>query len=406
VAQPRLSASPRPVEKKHEVDEHRLASADGQETPGAGTGALIVNPDRIRHFGPTDGAAFCLVTNPGLVEKFAFGAARKYSSAKIVALPDDRPLHALFGAEIPESSHVLVISPEKFLTSPEAQSLGRRKLIVMPCASTPCGRDAIAHFLAVVERSDPEREAAFVDRFFKLGEASDRLEFVDDEYGTRAVLKHLDESYEWNVQAALLDWGDQQIAPSGEISVVPGSIMEFDPSLALALDGEIALKGALAVHCGAVSYYEPDRSRLFESLSTIREHAVVVRVREGRIAEVRATHRLSEPAAEALTALIEIDSRYATIWECGFGINAEHVLFGGNCGMNESYGGPSGCCHWGLGLTPFTQYALIILCPQTRALGKDGAHLAGPALRGTGASETAAVGMGRVKKGPCGCYPS
>ena len=33
--------------------------------------------------------------------------------------------------------------------------------------------------------------------------------------------------------------------------------------------------------------------------------------------------------------------------------------------MNEVYGGTEGCLHWGLGLTPYTQYHLDIISPGT-----------------------------------------
>jgi hypothetical protein len=33
------------------------------------------------------------------------------------------------------------------------------------------------------------------------------------------------------------------------------------------------------------------------------------------------------------------------------------------------YGGTEGCLHWGLGLTPFTQYHLDIISPGTSVIG-------------------------------------
>jgi len=48
--------------------------------------------------------------------------------------------------------------------------------------------------------------------------------------------------------------------------------------------------------------------------------------------------------------------------EIGFAHNVTLQLLDGNHAMNEVYGGlnegSDGCLHWGLGLTPYTQYHL------------------------------------------------
>lgn len=46
--------------------------------------------------------------------------------------------------------------------------------------------------------------------------------------------------------------------------------------------------------------------------------------------------------------------------------NAQYLgIRRGNHAMNEVYGGRNGAMHWGLGLTPFTQYHLDIITPGT-----------------------------------------
>ncbi|OAB55234.1 hypothetical protein AY600_14145 [Phormidium willei BDU 130791] len=389
--------------------EERRADAGGR--PGEPR-VVDLNPGRLRHFGPPEGASFVFVTNADLVERFRFETQHPYHEVRTLAFDGETSFEDFLERNVPEPAHILLVSPHHLVVSPEEENLGKRKLIVMPCNSTPTDFGAVAHFLKVMERSDPEREEAFVDAFFELGRASEQLEFVDERYGTRAVFRHLNDDYEWNQQAGPVGWGEQQIAPSGELSAVPGSIMEFDPSLVLDIEGELALQGVLAIHSGAPSYLEEDRKRLHQSLATIRDHAVIAKVRGGKIVELTASDPACAPAARTLEAMIELDSRYATLWECGFGINTELSLLEGNIGMNEPYGGAHGCSHWGVGLTPFTQYALIILCPGTRVLGKDGRRLVGPdpmaeadrpVRRGARAGKG---GMQRVtKNGACGCYP-
>jgi hypothetical protein len=110
-----------------------------------------------------------------------------------------------------------------------------------------------------------------------------------------------------------------------------------------------------------------------------------------------ASSRSSAPPT-LLEALFAIDSRYRVLWEIGIGINTELEPLPGNAGMNETYGAEEGVVHWGLGLTPYTQYALILLTPECRVLDSQGATLAGP-----GPSRGLRAGMVRRKAPGCGC---
>ena len=78
-----------------------------------------------------------------------------------------------------------------------------------------------------------------------------------------------------------------------------------------------------------------------------------------------------------LEALFRIDSRYRKVWELGFAINTRHELLPGNTAMNETFGGTAGTLHFGLGLTPYTQYHLDIICPLTRVLSDRDEELIG-----------------------------
>lgn len=340
---------------------------------------VIVHPERYRQFGEPGGASFCLITNLDLVDRFLIQDGGAYRSTKTVTFDVGDSVDDVLRTAVPERAHVLVISPQWLFRSPIPEQLGRtRKLLAMPCNSTPTSLSAIARFLEVMERTDPQAQQVMADRFFELAESSDQLEIVDDRYGTRAVFHHLAADFEWNLQAGVLEWGDQQIAPAGEISALPTQVMRFDPSLRLEIDGELALSGQPIVHSGMPSFSRSDQARVHERLAGARSHAVIATVRGGVVTGLRATHPDAEPAAQMLESLFEVDSRYRIIWELGVGINAALELVPGNLGMNEVYGGRNGTVHCGFGLTPFTQYAIIVLCPGSRLSGRDRAVLAGP----------------------------
>ncbi|MEH2082226.1 MAG: hypothetical protein V7K89_20275 [Nostoc sp.] len=333
---------------------------------------ITIRPGSYRQFGPSEDCIFYLVTNTDIVEQFLIEKSGAYTDYRTVTYDQEGSFEAILQNQIPENSHIFVVSPNCFFRSPNPEVLGdKRKLIAMASNSTPTPLEAVKHFLGVIERTDPYAQAEFADRFFELGQKSDRLEIVDEEYGTRAIFDHLNDKYEWNLQAGPLEWGEQQIAPSGEISVLPADIWEFNPNLYLAINGEIAFRGLPILHSGEPSFLREDQARIFSQLRHMKQHALIAKVEQGVVTDLHPTHPDVEPAAEMLKAMGAVDSRYLTIWELGFAINTSLDLLWGNYAMNEVYGGTSGALHFGLGLTPYTQYHLDLICPGIRVYGKD-----------------------------------
>ncbi len=365
--------------------------------------SIEVRPARLRQLGDPRGVTFCVITTRGLLGELAIEAPG-YDAVQTFVVDRTEDFERLLLTEVPERAHVLVVSPEVFFRSPSPEVLGPgRKLLGMACNSTPANRDTIAHFLQAMEQTDPERMDGFADSFIERGRSCRYLQLVDTKWNVRATFEHLHESYEWNQQAGSLDWGEQQIAPAGEISVLPMSILEFDESRSLAIDGHIALCGPPILHSGTPSFARADQLRLYESLATMQHTAVIARVEAGVITRLEAAGPAAAPACRSLEALFAVDSRYRTLWEVGFAVNTALRLLPGNNAMNEVYGGKQGVVHWGLGLTPYTQYHLDIISPGTRVLddagntlfGADGQDDAQRARRG-GGDELAAVAEGRA----------
>src|SRR2546421_13038429 len=334
---------------------------------------IVVYPSRLRQFGPPEGSPFCFVTNSELADRFRVEPDGAYAGYESLTFDEGESFEDLLARRIPEPAHVFVSSPNAFFQSPPPDRIGpRRKLMAMACNSTPTPMEVVEHFLRVIERTDPKEQQAFADRFFERVEAADHLEMVDEACGTRAVFEHFSQDYEWNQQAGPIDWGTQQIAPSGEISVLPINILKFNQALRLTINGELAFRGQPILLSGTPSFSREDQARIYEKLARMRDHAVIRAVSDGTITEIRPSHPDVASTARMMQAMFEVDSRYRIVWEIGFALNTSLTILPGNYAMNEVYGGTEGALHWGLGLTPYTQYHLDIICPGVRVVGPGG----------------------------------
>ena len=333
---------------------------------------------RLSAFGDSKDSVFCLITSRELAGIFVVNPGPNYSKSEILTFDGNMDFGHFVVDQVPLNSHVLTVLPNAYVRSPSPAELGpQRKLAVMACASTPTSVEAIAHFLAMGERSDPEEENRRADAFFTRGQETESLSFTDDRFGTVATFRHLEESLVWHEQAGSLGWGEQQLFPSGEVSVLSVSVFGQDIDRTLDIEGEIALCGAAILHSGTPSFLPEDQQRIYQELTTLADHAVILELKDGRVTSVHETSRAAAPAARMLEKMMDVDSRYAILLEIGFGINSTIELFPGNTAMNEVYGGRSGAVHFGLGLTPYTQYHLDVICPHIKVLGTEGQVLFG-----------------------------
>lgn len=339
---------------------------------------IQIQPSHFKNFGDSDNSSFCLVTTPEHEHLFSFNEDSKYRESRIFTMRPEDQFSTLVQNSIPENAHILVILPQIYFQSPKPEVLGeKRKLGVLACYSTPTSTETIEHFIRIAEKTDPALQDQMSDTFFHLGEAAECMRFVDREHGTEAAFAHLEENLSWHEQTGFLQWGQQQLFPSGEISVLPVQVFGQNIDSQFQINGSLALKGRPVLHSGTPSFLPEDQERIFQELATMEDHAVIATIRDGIITEFEATHSASEPAARMLRHMCQVDSRYQTLLEIGFGINTKLDLFPGNSAMNEVYGHECGSIHWGLGLIPFTQYHLDIICPGTLVEGKSGEHIFG-----------------------------
>ena len=320
---------------------------------------------------------FTLVTNSQYADAFVI-EDMSYGSTSILSFEDGEDFAALLRGT-PDDAHVLTALPDCLVHSVAPEVLGNRKLLIMACRSGRTSLEAIDHFLRAGETTDPSEQEAFAESFFAAGEAAEYLEIIDEEYGTRARFNHLHPSYEWHEQLGVLAPGDQQVFPSGEIAcfLVPLKVKELDQRVSFDVEGKLTLRGRLIVQSGPPSFLVEDQERIYERLSTMAEHAVVVDVKEGDIVSVEPTHEHARPAADMLEALFSVDSRFSRIYEFGFAFNPHVTPWPGNTAMNEVCGGESGQLHAGLGMLPHTQYHIDVFLEGTKIVDHTGSVVFG-----------------------------
>jgi len=359
---------------------------------------LTVRPAALRQFGTTD-RAFYLVTDADLVPRFSIADDGRASAAIVPAVGGADVSRIV--RELPDESDVLIAAPGCFVDGSGLDDIGGRRVAVMPCGSTPVRPDQLRYFLGVLERTDPLAQEKRATEFFDAVGGGGTVRLLDDARDATCVFDALDDSYVWNQQAGELSPGEQQIAPAGELSVLPMEITEFDPARRLRLTGTLALRGEPIVHAGYPDAPDRQQAELYARLTVLRRQAVLAELEEGVIVHLRpaqAGSAVNEAAAALLTEVLDAEPRYRTVWELGVGINTAMKPVPANCGLNEVYGADRGVVHLGVGLTPFTAFALTFLCPDTR-LTVDGETVIG--------GSTPAATSRRLtynREASCGCH--
>lgn len=363
---------------------------------------VTVQPSSFRQFG-TPADTFCIVVDEEFVDEFSVAPAAPYTRCMIVPIGPDGDLGKLLSADIPATADVVAICRRAFLSSPDAATIGPgRRIVVLPCASTPVTADQIRYFLRVIERTDPAAQEAVADRFFEAVKNASHLRIIDAEHGTSCRFDPFGGGYVWNQQAGFLGPGEQQIAPAGELSVLPMDITEFDEDRRLALSGTLVLLGWPIVHAGYDRALDTEQADLYERLVPLRRNPLTLTVEDGRITDVRDAGGTAEGTAlvAVFDELFTEEPRYRSIWELGFGINTGMEVSPANCGLNETYGAADGVVHIGLGLTPFTKFALTFICPTASLVDDAGTLVLGNRAVG----EQGRRRVNRVRSAGCGCH--
>jgi hypothetical protein len=382
----------------------RAAAGGSQCLPGREAFMISIEADRIASFGTVESdTTFVLVTNTRLVPEFTIVTEGKYARTLIVAHDSDAPLTPQLGTTIPERSHILSVLPDTLLHSVPRAALKQFKLLIMACRSGRIGLDGIAHFLKCGYATDVESQQGAASEFFRKGEASKSLRLLNHTCGSACDFDHLNDVYEWHEQTGFLEWGDQQVYPAGEVAcfAVPLYLDNLEKGAVVSLNGTIALHGLPIVQSGPPSFQLEDQLRIYTALSVLVDSTIILTVRDGVILDHRASDVVAAPAADMLSCLFAVDSRYRNVYEIGFSINEQLEPWEGNAAMNEVWGQGGGNVHLGLGMLPHTQYHLDLFCAGTSVQNERGEHVFGPISVASDPKPSGALRRTRSAGCPC-----
>lgn len=355
---------------------------------------ITVYPEKIAAFGARDAENFCLVTNSRYIDSFEISSDNNYCARKIIAYDASEPFKNLIvRGSIPPLAHVLVISPEHLIHSIEESLLDEIKLLIMACKSGPTALAAIQFFLEIGYATSITFQQQFVDRFFSSLESSEMLRIEDREHGLPCSFDHISEKYEWHEQCGALQWGDQQVFPSGEIACfsVPLYSEELLVERTCQLSGEMVLRGPVIVQSGTPSFRKDDQCRIHDALTIPADSGLHITINDGIVVAHRALDARAVAAERMFSSLFHVDSRYRTVYELGFSFNDFETPWDGNTAMNEVWGPAGGRMHIGLGMLPFTQYHIDMFLMGSTLFANDGSYIFG------------ARTLRRSKTGQCPC---
>jgi hypothetical protein len=280
--------------------------------------------------------------------------------------------------------HIFCITSDSPFTSPLPDQLADSKLGVLPLFSTGFSVPKLEKALEIIFQLDYGSQYARSKELLSYLTEFDKITFEFGKHQTTLDLSSSgSQTYFFN-QSGSIESGRQSVLPNGEVSLLTDGHGRYSSQSRFAMDGEIVLHGYPILHRGHCPCrticaqtlceakqpnemnYQAERryvstetqERIFWDLEAMAKYACLARVKDGVIESMR-TFNGSNSFVKRLNRMFESDENYRKIHEIGFGLNpCKGFFYGGNFLPNEMRFG----VHFGLGLTPYTEFHLDLAC--------------------------------------------
>lgn len=320
------------------------------------SGRVSFSPDQLRQlFGGELGDVFLFVASPGARATVALDPS---TDVEVRELHWDGPqsrsallAELASGRSAGRRTSVLWIADDEF-EHYQPEELEDAKLVAISSFSAPLTLQSLAKSVEIVTTGDYDHELEIEAQFLDLLDEAETIRFVCPEFGTSAVFRH-QEADHWFSLHGPLDWGQQTVLPTGELSALVNASGDFVEEDSFAVDGQIVLRGQPVVHRGSHEMSLEATKEMYGKLSAMADHPAVLDLENGFITAVNAPGGGTNPFVDALRALFADDARYAKIHELGFGTNVTcRPLVRDNFFANERFPG----VHLGIGLGGYTPF--------------------------------------------------
>lgn len=330
----------------------------------------LVSPDRITQLPEKVGKDFYLLIPPAFAGLVSLANTKVYNSVTLLICRNHEELYELM-QRMSSSAHVFYLpnTDHSGFKLKKENLQPKQSIVIFNLTRFPQNWLAIKKFFSVMENTNIDSQITAAEYFFERVNQNPKLYFRDFTYNTEATFE-IDDYCQFNELYGYVK--DQQIettAPSGEIAITSNEPFNIVPK-PLRFNGELCLQSYPLILLSGIEPFvrEVDQQRIYKNLTSLVSDPIIATFKNGMITNLAPTKNNADLAAlRSLSALIEVDERYAVLTEIGLGLNTECSLELNNCGLMEVYGHNNYCVHFGFG-NHNTSYHIDLICPNTKII--------------------------------------
>lgn len=329
-------------------------------------------PDKISQLPDKKDKDFYFIMPPAFDGLLSIGDSKLYNSTKLSICRNHEEFYELLNG-ISLSSHVIYLPNNdysSFLKLKNENLHPNQSVLVFNMTRFPQNWAVIKKYFTVLENSDIDSQIKSAELFYQKINNKSVICFQDMNYSTTATFEVNDHCQFNELYGYVRDQQIEKTVPSGEIAITSNEPFNISPK-PLPLNGELCLHSyPLVLVSGTEPFFrEKDQQRLYHHLTSLAYNPLIATFKNGIITNLVPANNDSGDHAglRALSALIEVDERYATLTEIGIGLNTQCPLELSNCGLMEVYGNKNYCIHYGFG-NHHTGYHIDLINPNTKMI--------------------------------------
>jgi hypothetical protein len=240
------------------------------------------------------------------------------------------------------------------------------KIAAISLFSCPFSSKSLQQIWEITKNTNYQLQLKIESQMVHILDAARKIHFHCPEYCTQSVFEHQEAEY-WFSLHGPLEFGQQTVLPTGEMSVLTDPSGQFNAQSRFHLEGDLLFQGIPVVHRSHEEVSLSETLEQFERLATMRDFPVIASVINGEIQHLHSPIKGYNPFLKELEQLFLKDAGYRKIHEIGFGTHLScKPLVYDNFLPNERYPG----VHFGLGLGGATDFHLDLICSKIQVLAE------------------------------------